>query len=141
MRKIPAIKSVMTAFPYSVDVESTLEYAHDFLQQHEVGHLPLKHNGELVGVISLNVLRHHLTLQEQNNQLLLKDIPLGDAYIVDLNERLDRVLETMANKHLDAALVTRQQRLAGIFTSTDVCRSYAQHLREEFQPPSGDEVA
>ena len=131
----------MTAFPYSVDVESTLDYALDFLQQHDVGHLPLKQDGELVGVVSLNVLRHHLSLQGQDKQMLLKDLPLGNTYIVDLNERLDRVLETMANKHLDAALVTRQERLAGIFTSTDVCRSYAEHLREEFQPPSGDEVA
>ncbi len=141
MRRIPAIKSVMTAFPYSVDINQTIEYAHQFLQKHELGHLPITNKNELMGVISKRDIRFHLLQQEHKNEKKVSDIPMAHKYIVDLNERLDHVLETMADKHLDAALVTRQGKLAGIFTLTDVCRSFARYLNKEYGPPNGDEAA
>ena len=141
MRRIPAIKSVMTAFPYSVDVNQTIQYAHQFLKNHELGHLPITNNEELIGVVSKRDLRYQLLQQTEENEKKVSDIPMGYKYIVDLNERLDHVLETMAAKHLDSALVTRNGRLVGIFTLSDVCRSFARYLNEQFGPPSGDEAA
>jgi CBS domain-containing protein len=61
--------------------------------------------------------------------------------IVDLNERLDLVLRMMQERHAGAVLVTRNDRLAGVFTLTDVCRSYADLLQKQALPPSGDDAA
>ncbi len=141
MRRVPTIKSVMTAFPYSVDINQTLHYADQFLQQHELGHLPVTNNGELVGVISRWDISFYSIQQTDNKERKVSDIPMRDKYIVDLNERLDHVLKTMANQHLESALVTRQGKLAGIFTLSDVCRSFARYLNEQFGPPNGDEAA
>lgn len=141
MRHIPAIKSVMTAFPYSVDINQTITYADKFLQQHKLGHLPVTNKDELVGVISKRDIRYYLPEEDDEEEKKVCDVPRGEKYIVDLNERLDHVLDTMANRHLDAALVTRHGRLVGIFTLTDVCKSYARFLKEQFGPPNGDEAA
>jgi acetoin utilization protein AcuB len=141
MRHIPAIKSVMTPFPYSVDISKTLQFAQDFLQKHKLGHLPITNNDELSGVISQREIYFYSQQQSDNETVKVADIPLQNKYIVDLNERLDRILLNMADKRLDCALVTKHGRLVGIFTSTDVCRSFARYLEDQFGPPSGDEAA
>ena len=141
MRRIPAIKSVMTTFPYSVDISKTIQYAQDFLKQHDLRHLPVTNQDELLGVISQRDINFFLLQESGDNEKRVSDIPLDNKYIVDLNERLDYVLRTMADKRLDSALVTRHGRLVGIFTSTDVYRSYARYLDDQFGPPNGDEAA
>ncbi len=141
MRRIPAIKTVMTAFPYSVDVNQSINYADKFLQQHKLGHLPITNKDELVGVISQKDIRFYLLQEADNDEKKVGDIPLNENYLVDLNERLDQVLINMADRHLDAALVTRHGRLVGIFTLSDVCRSFARFLKEQYGPPNGDEAA
>jgi acetoin utilization protein AcuB len=66
---------------------------------------------------------------------------LDHPYIVDLNERLDVVLQNMADRHIGSALVTRQGKLAGVFTTTDVCRAFVEYLRDPFRPVDGDDAA
>jgi len=131
----------MTAFPYSVDIHQTVEYARQFLQQHSLGHLPVTDDDELVGVISKRDIEFNIGRHDKKKESRLSDIPMGEKFIVDLNERLDHVLRKMGGKHLDAALVTRNGRLVGIFTMTDVCTSYARFLDEVFGPPAGDDAA
>lgn len=131
----------MTTFPYSVDISKTIQYAQDFLKQHDLRHLPVTNQDELLGVISQRDINFFLLQESGDNEKRVSDIPLDNKYIVDLNERLDYVLRTMADKRLDSALVTRHGRLVGIFTSTDVYRSYARYLDDQFGPPNGDEAA
>jgi len=131
----------MTAFPYSVDINQTITYADKFLQQHKLGHLPVTNKDELVGVISKRDIRYYLGKEDGEEEMKVCDVPMAEKYIVDLNERLDHVLDNMANKHLDSALVTKHGRLVGIFTLTDVCMSFARFLKDQFGPPNGDEAA
>jgi predicted transcriptional regulator len=131
----------MTTFPYSVDIDKTIQYAQDFLKQHKLGHLPVTNKDELLGVISQRDISVYLLQEHDASEKKVSNIPLGNNYIVDLNERLDQVLRTMADNRLDSALVTRHGRLVGIFTQTDVCRSYARYLDDQFGPPNGDEAA
>lgn len=141
MRKIPAVKSVMTPFPYSVDIEQNLAFARSFLEEHALGHLPVRNDEQLLGIISMHDLNLHLAGNRNEQDSRVGDIEIRNHFIVDLNERLDNVLQAMADDRLDAVLVTRQGKLAGIFTVTDVCRSYATCLRDLFSPTDGDAVA
>jgi len=74
-------------------------------------------------------------------QLFVRDAFVADAYVVDSHEPLDGVLEHLASHHIGSALVTKSGRLAGIFTTTDACRIFCQHLRSLFPSPSGEDAA
>jgi acetoin utilization protein AcuB len=118
VERIPAIKSVMTPFPYSIDPEAEAVSARAMMDEHEIRHLPVKHGDSLV----------------------VKDVMVAEPYVVDLNERLDNVLLRLADQHDGCALVVKHGRLAGIFTSTDACRVFGQHLRS-LRGSSGNDVA
>jgi CBS domain-containing protein len=66
---------------------------------------------------------------------------VDDCYSVDLDARLVDVLSHMANHHIGAALVTKEGRLAGIFTAADACRVFAEYLAKQFNPPTDDPEA
>jgi CBS domain-containing protein len=70
--------------------------------------------------------------------LSVNDVYRSKPYVVDLHEPLEHVLATMAERHIDAAIVTRAGRLAGVFTWVDACRSFAAFLRERFPHPADD---
>ena len=61
-------------------------------------------------------------------------------YVVGLQEPLDRILLRMAEQGLDAALVVKDDKLAGIFTVSDVCEQFGRLLRKLF-PSKGDDAA
>ena len=141
MKRIPAIKSVMTPFPYSLDVDASLVDALDFLRARDIDHLPVTRDTELVGVLSGRDIRTCLQANADAARAKLGDLQPDAPYTVDLNERLDKVLMAMAQRRLDVALITRHGKLAGVFTLTDVCEKFAEFLREAFRPPGGGEAA
>ena len=141
MLRIPIVKSVMTPFPYSIEVDRPLEEALDMMKEHDFRHLPVVEGGELVGVLS----ERHLgqvaeTARGSGRELLVSDVPIGEACVVDIEERLDNVVMAMAESHRGSAVVLKSGRVAGIFTSTDACRYLVEVLRSEF-PVGGDDVA
>ena len=144
MKYIPAIKSVMTPFPYSVDVSAPIQEAQEFMRVHKIRHLPVTQGQKLVGVLTDRDIKLFLGPDfdyPDKKDVTVRDVYMEHPYIVDLNERLDKVLRAMAEKHFGSVLVTRNGKLAGVFTSTDACESFAEFLREMFNPPGGDEAA
>lgn len=141
MKRIPAIKSLMTPFPYSVDIDAPLDEALKFLREHRIRHLPVTEKQNLRGVLSVREIRLHLGSKRDSASDRVRDVHMDEPYIVDLNERLDKVLRAMEERHLGAVLVTRNGRLAGVLTLTDVCRGFANLLQEQFRPTSGDDAA
>ena len=142
MRGIPTIKSVMTPFPYHVAVGDSLDAAKRLMEKHDIRHLPVMDGGELVGVVSerdIHKLLENLTIGTSEQDLLVHDACVEDLYVVDLNERLDLVLLTMAERHIGSVLVTKQGRLAGLYTVTDACRGFAKFLRSHFAAPVSDD--
>jgi len=143
--KAPLVKTVMTPFPYSVDFESPIGTAREMMQAHDVRHLPVTRAGKLHGIVTDRDMRRLLgsEIQRATASTLAEGLTVGDAcvddcYMVDLNTPLAVVLEGMAERHIGAALVTTHGRLAGIFTTMDACRAFAEHLRRQFGGP-GDE--
>jgi CBS domain-containing protein len=51
------------------------------------------------------------------------------VYSIERNERLDCVLTEMAERHIGSAIVTDSGKIAGVFTATDACRTFAEFLR------------
>lgn len=129
---IPPVSSVMTPAPIGVSIGETLRTAEDLMIDRRVRHLPVLDGETLVGVISDRDLAFTSNAAESGlaERLLVRDVCSLDVYDVGPDEPLDVVLAEMADRRLGSAVVTREGRVAGIFTATDACRCFAAHLRE-----------
>jgi acetoin utilization protein AcuB len=144
MKRIPSIKTVMTPFPYSVEAAAPVAEAQEFMREHRIRHLPVVEDGKLAGIVSDRDIKLVLGpdfAYPNAAELKIRDVMIRDPYIVDLGTRLDEVLDHMAKNQLGSALVTREGRLAGVFTMTDACRAFAEYLREQFRRSGGDDAA
>ncbi|MCZ6566633.1 MAG: CBS domain-containing protein [Gammaproteobacteria bacterium] len=144
MKKKPNLMAAMTPFPYSVQLHTLLSDATKLMQEHEVHHLPIMEQREIVGVITKHDIKARGALlleNEDEGKLQVKDACISVPYIVDINEPLENVLLTMAKKHQNSALVTKHDKLVGIFTYIDVCRYLGLYLKEKFSTSDGNEAA
>jgi acetoin utilization protein AcuB len=142
MHKPPHLASAMTPFPYSIERDAPLADALALMEEHNVRHLPVTEEHTVVGVLADRDIRSALHRQGGSEGVLkVKDLYVDDPYIVSLDEPLDAVLLTMAERHIGSAIVTKGGRLAGMFTTVDACRCFGEYLREYFPHPTGDEAA
>ena len=137
----PHLKDVMTPFPHAIDIEAPLLEARKMMLDHHVHHLPVVHAHKLDGIISDRDIK--LVLGPEFDypdpyRLTVKDVYQPDCYQVDIRTMLWEVVQTMAERHIGAAVVMRNGNLAGIFTVTDACRVLAELLHPPTPP---DEVA
>lgn len=144
MKKMPLLAAVMSPFPYSVDLDASFDEASELMGRHNVRHLPVTHEQTVVGVITDRDMTSAISLHSSPDgagSLSVRDLYIGDPYIVSVEEPLDKVLLTMAERHIGSAIVTKAGKLVGMFTSVDACRSFGEYLHQQFPRPSGDEVA
>ena len=113
--------------------------------EHGIRHLPVKEDGRLVGVLTERDLDRALgPAPSAERRARVRHACASEAYAVGLEEPLDRVAAAMAERRLDAVLVVKEGRLAGIFTAVDACRCLAQALEAQYGPgrvDGGDEAA
>ena len=143
--KRPLIKAHMTPFPHGIARTAPLLDARRMMLDLHVRHLPVMDAGELVGLVTDRDLKLLLGPEfdyPDPRELTVADAMVEDAYVVDMDEPLDVVLHHMAEHRIGATLVTRQGKLAGIFTATDACRQFAELLVEIHGPdPEGHSAA
>lgn len=68
------VSEVMTKDPYCVDPSTTVEEAMGIVTHHKVRHLPIVHNGNLVGLVSSGDLTHWLVEDQAGEIRELVDI-------------------------------------------------------------------
>ena len=137
MRHMPTLTEVMTPFPHLIKESTSINDAIHLMAEKQFHHLPVVVDHEVVGLLSTTDIKlaqmpgHRTT---EFTELSVGDICRRRIYLVDLHVRLDEVLENMAADSWEAAIVLREGRLAGIFTSQDACRVFFQWLRKEYLP-------
>ena len=139
--KEPRLKNAMTPFPHSVELSAPIGEARALMLELKVRHLPVTVEHELQGLISDRDIKLVLGPElgsPDPKELTVEDAYVEDPYMVDLEQPLREVLRAMAERHIDATIVTAHGRLAGIFTATDACRVFAEHLDTQFHPGEGD---
>ena len=134
MPHLPTLKTLMTPFPYAVDIEASIAQAQDMMNEHAIRHLPVTDGGQLVGVLTDRDLHRYdpgLGTHRSQANIRVRDIYVSDVYVVELTERLDVVLLQMATRHIGSALVVRRDKLVGIFTAMDACQGFGDYLRTQ----------
>lgn len=137
MRHMPLLSDAMTAFPLHINEDMPLNEAAALMEEHQCHHLPVLNGHDVSGLLTTEDIK--LALQPGHSSAELTELTAGDLCRrqvpqVDLHTRLDVVLQGMADQGVNAVLVLRQDRLAGILTSQDACRAFAQWLRHEYLP-------
>ena len=133
MNRVPLLKTVMTPFPWWVEIDDPLLTAREMMRQHKVRHLPVKEGGKLVSVVTDRDLKFALDPElglPPRESLRVRDVCVFTTYIVDIETRLEVVLDTMAERRIGSALVTKEDKLVGIVTSPDICRALATLIRD-----------
>jgi len=143
MKKIPTLKAAMTPFPYSVQLETTLTTLRKLMQDHNIHHIPVMHSGEIVGVITERDVeaRQKMVNGDKEQSLEILHVPMSKPYIVDINEPLENVLLTMADKRIGATVITKHGKLVGVFTYIDACRYFGEYLQAKFPKINGNDAA
>ena len=138
----PSLKTAMTPFPYAIPLDATLTEAGRLMNAHNVHHLPVTGDDhEIVGILSGQDLMAMSKGKRRGHRIQVRDVCVTDVYIVDLDEPINNVVLTMAERHIGSAIVTRQGKLAGIFTWVDACRCFGEYLRAKMPSAGGDDVA
>jgi len=144
MKNIPTLATTMTPFPYSIDVNASLQDAISMMEQKGFHHLPVTEEGKLVGVLSdrdIKYVASPFSSASLEDELFVKDIFSARTYVVDIHTALENVLKVMADKHLGSALVTKNEKLAGILTHNDVFRKFADVLEKLKAKPDNNDAA
>ncbi len=128
-KPIPQIQKHMTTAPNSIGVEQTLARAHHFMREHGIRHLPVLHGGKLVGMLSdrdLHLVEAMAGVDPE--KVLVSEAMSSTVYAVTPEQPLDEVVSTMAEHKYGSAVVMQNEKVVGIFTTVDVCRTLAELL-------------
>jgi len=135
------VATVMTPFHYSVDAREDLRTAYAMMKQHGIRHLPVMREGRLEGLVSERELEVALGVigeRDPDVQLPVWSVCRRQPYKVEIDATIADVADAMANQHIGSVLVTRKGKLAGIITTVDICRAFAELLRQRGSGPGPD---
>jgi acetoin utilization protein AcuB len=114
------------------------------MESHNIHHLPVTDDGAFVSVITARDVKFAMAKRDDDSDapaLTIASVCEDEVYVVDLNSRLDYVLFEMAEKRIGSAVVLKADKLAGIFTVSDACRTFAEFLQLMFPDGDGDIAA
>lgn len=114
-----SILTVMTPFPVVLDAQQTLGDARDLMGRHAIRHLPVEAGGTCVAVISARDLDLASSLGAEPTTPV-SDVRFGDTLVVEASESIAGCVRKMVDAGARAAVVSRNGRLAGIVTWSDV---------------------
>lgn len=127
---MPAISHFMTKQPWTIVRTAPLAEAHRMMREHDIRHLPVVDNGELVGIVSRGDLHLLETIADFSlDEVEVDEAMTPDPFYVTQDVPLDYVVDIMARKKYGSAIIVGSEGVEGIFTATDACRVLAELVR------------
>ena len=127
----PSVISVMTPFPVHAEADTSVIAAQAMMKGHEVRHLPVQRRGEVIGVVTESDLRAATALTA-SPEMPLARLCTRPPVVVHHDAPLREAVLVMADEGVDAAVVLRNGRLAGILTLSDICGELLRRLPAPF---------
>lgn len=140
----PRVSDYMTAFPVTVEVGMRLADALDRMYTDNIRHLPVVDTaGKLVGLISTRDIAAIAALRSLNPDRATVEVAMSTVpFTCADHSPLLAVVERMEEHRLGSAIVTRDEKPVGIFTTTDALRALrSQLLGKPVEPLTVPEVA
>jgi acetoin utilization protein AcuB len=130
MAKRMLIEEVMVKAPHTIGQEQSLAVALELMREHTIRHLPVRHNGRIVGILSERDINFTLRVEKADaGQVNVESAHTADVFSVLPTTPLSEVAARMGKDRLGCALVEDEYgKLLGIFTAVDACQVLAQHL-------------
>jgi acetoin utilization protein AcuB len=123
------VGDLMTASPHTIGRGLTLQDADQMMKKHDIRHLPVLDGGALVGVISDRDVQVIGSMSELDPScILVEDAMSASPWTVARETPLLDVARTMAEKKLGSAVVVENNRVIGVFTTTDGMKCLAELL-------------
>jgi acetoin utilization protein AcuB len=117
------IQNYMTPAPYSMGSEETVARAALLMDQRNVRHLVVVHGGRLLCVITRRDMKLIDSFRDvDTTQLTLQEAMTEEPYTVDPSASLDEVVLAMANEKCELAVIVKEHKVLGVFTSAEACR-------------------
>lgn len=113
----------MTPFPHTINIDATIADADSLLKEHNFHHLPVVEDGHLAGALSARDITLSLSLQSDFSMEIpttVRSVYSPIAYSADIEEPLTSVLEKMIEKKIGSVIITKNNKVAGIITDTDI---------------------
>ena len=123
-----SVEEFTTPCPKVVSLDTELSELERLMKEEGFRHIPVKDNGNLVGIISERDVFFAYRSNEKD-RLLAKDIMHKDPYLVDSRTKLSEVAFDMSKNKYGSALVKTPDGELGIFTSTDALNALVEVLR------------
>lgn len=116
----------MSSIVVVIDPSQTLAEAMRLMRLHEIRHLPVVAHGKVAGLISQRDVLFTSSLDTVDlAQVLVAEAMRRSPYVVDPEENVDVVAREMARRKIGSALVTHNDKLLGLFTTTDALLALA----------------
>ena len=128
-KAIPQIKKYMTTEVQTIGDEQPMSIAHRLMREQRIRHLPVLHQGRVVGIVTDRDLHLVETLQDVDpRKIAVSEAMTPDPYVVTPEASLEEVVATMAAKKYGSAVVSDHGHVVGIFTTVDACSAFAELL-------------
>jgi acetoin utilization protein AcuB len=128
---IPAVSHYMQK-PITIERTASLAEAHRVMSQHQIRHLPVLEQGNLVGVVTQRDPHPLESVGEAGVANSKVDEAMTEhPFIVTSDTALDEVLDIMADHKYGSVIVMGHAGVEGIFTTADACRVLADMLRDQ----------
>lgn len=132
---MPPISRYMTRQPWTIEPSATLTAAHLLMRRHAIRHLPVVDAGRLVGIVTERDLHLIETLRDADpDEVTVDDAMTESVYVAAPTDEVSDVVDRMAAGKLGSAVVMRDQRVEGIFTSIDALQVLSHVLRRAVDP-------
>jgi|GEM_PF-877358 len=118
MRDRP-IDEFMTRSPYCIDAGQRISDAYRLMREKNCRHLPVLKDGKIVGIVSERGLYRLATLIDLDRATNPVSDAMDPAYAVLPGTPLLQVAAEMAGRKTGAAVVAKEGRVLGIFTTND----------------------
>lgn len=132
------VKDIMTKDVITLKENDSLELAEKLFAKHQIRHLPVIRNGELIGMVSKTDLMRisfldslsdaESTVDEAIYQMFTIDqLMIKNIQTVSLFASIKEVTELFILKEFHALPVVVDKKLVGILTTTDLLKHYLTH--------------
>ena len=130
-KPLPQLKTAMTPFPYSIDIEADLGAAQAVLSEHDFHHLPVTEAGELVGMLTEFDCLKLLTLGNADHEPpkgQVKDFMSTAVQTIPPDMDIYYVAGLFMKVHFRRFPVVEDGQLVGAITRFDIMRAVQRGL-------------